>query len=631
MSAVAQYSSILFVGSGPYLDLAKNELRNARIQNLASAPSSPVSGQFYYDTGTNTLQVHNGTAFSTLIDGQTAQSKSGQLTLTGGLVVNTTGITGNKEINLTGTGASSVAGNFTSVINVSTGLTGATAASRYVGGTASAAPASGTFAVGDFVISQTGDIYVCTGAGTPGTWVRVGSYLLGATNTWTASNTYSNGIVANSAITGNGTINLTGTGAGSVGGTFTGTAIVASGLTGATSASRYVGATASAAPASGTFAVGDFAIGQNGSIFICTSAGSPGTWVTLASAGTIYYQTVQNASVSQTQRPRINFLAGTYTSKTVADNSGNTSTDITYDVVPANITPNMLGAATADWSMNTHKITNLLDPTSAQDAATKNYVDLMRQGIEYKDSVQAATTGALPNSPTYSNGTSGVGATLTAGSNVAFPSTLDGVTTALNMRVLVKDQASGLQNGIYVLSAVGSGAAPWVLTRATDNDSTTSTPPRMTAGDVVFVDAGTVNGGVLYAMNQTAAITMGSTAITYTAISGATTITAGAGLTATGNVYAVGAGTGISVAADTVSIDTTVVVRYFNAGTGPGTGATSWAITHGLGNRDVMVNVYDASTYATVQCDVVRTSTTVVTLNFDSTVSANALRAIIMG
>ena len=110
-----------------------------------------------------------------------------------------------------------------------------------------------------------------------------------------------------------------------------------------------------------------------------------------------------------------------------------------------------------------------------------------------------------------------------------------------------------------------------------------------------------------------------------------TSTQAGAGLTATGNVLAVGAGTGITVNANDVAVDTAVVVRKYIPGTGPASNATTWAITHSLGNRDVVVQVYDATTYAEVFCEIVRTSTSVVTLNFDSTVTANTLRAVVTG
>lgn len=134
---------------------------------------------------------------------------------------------------------------------VANALTGAIAASRYVGGTASGAPASGTFLVGDFVIDQTGGIYICTVAGTPGTWVKSGSSVstvFGRTGAVVATN-----------------------------GDYYG--VVASALTGATAASRYVGATASGAPVSGTFAAGDYVIDQTGKVYVCIAAGTPGTWV----------------------------------------------------------------------------------------------------------------------------------------------------------------------------------------------------------------------------------------------------------------------------------------------------------------------------------------------------------------
>jgi len=136
------------------------------------------------------------------------------------------------------------------------GLTGATASSRYVGATTSGAPTSGTFSKGDYVIDQTGTLWICTTAGTPGTWTQVSGGGGGAT---LGANTFT--------------------------GNQTAPAFVASGLTGATTASRYVGGTASGAPAIGTFAVGDFIIDQTAKIWVCTTAGSPGTWAQVGGGG----------------------------------------------------------------------------------------------------------------------------------------------------------------------------------------------------------------------------------------------------------------------------------------------------------------------------------------------------------
>lgn len=173
-----------------------------------------------------------------------------------------------------------------------TGLTGATAGGRFVGAVASpgAPPSSGTFSVGDFVVSQMGRILICVTGGSPGTWVDAASAASNIVTTDGAQSisgakTFTGGVIVNTVgITGNQTIALTGTGASSVGGTFASTAYAPSGLTGATTATRYVGGTASGAPASGTFVTGDFVVTQSGTIYVCTAGGTPGTWIQLAAS-----------------------------------------------------------------------------------------------------------------------------------------------------------------------------------------------------------------------------------------------------------------------------------------------------------------------------------------------------------
>jgi hypothetical protein len=174
-------------------------------------------------------------------------------------------------------------------------------------------------------------------------------------------------------------------------------------------------------------------------------------------------------------------------------------------------------------------ITGLPNPTNASDAATKAYVDATAQGLSVRNSVAAASNGALPNSPTYNNGSSGVGATLTAGSNGAL--TIDGYTASTNDRLLVKDQTAGLQNGIYTVTNTGSGSAPYVLTRATDANSSSN----LVSGIFTFVERGTTNSGAGFVLTTPNPITVGTTALTFTQFSGAGEITAGAGLTKSGN------------------------------------------------------------------------------------------------
>jgi len=148
------------------------------------------------------------------------------------------------------------------------------------------------------------------------------------------------------------------------------------------------------------------------------------------------------------------------------------------------------------------------DPTAALGVASKQYVDLVTAGVNYHAPVVAASVSNL--SANYNNGTSGVGATLTADTNRAF-STLDGQAVSAGQRILIKDQTSQLQNGIYTLTTVGSGAAPWVITRATDNDQT----PEIANGDVINVTGGTVNSGKTFVNSTTGDITIGTTNITF--------------------------------------------------------------------------------------------------------------------
>lgn len=132
-------------------------------------------------------------------------------------------------------------------------------------------------------------------------------------------------------------------------------------------------------------------------------------------------------------------------------------------------------------------VTGMPSPSNATDVANKAYVDSTASGLNILAASTLATAVVLPNSPTYSNGTLGVGATLTAGSNTTL--TVDGTAAPLNTVVLVKNQASAFQNGIYTVTTAGSGAAAWVLTRATYFDQAAE----MKAGSYTFISAGATN------------------------------------------------------------------------------------------------------------------------------------------
>ena len=214
-----------------------------------------------------------------------------------------------------------------------------------------------------------------------------------------------------------------------------------------------------------------------------------------------------------------------------------TYVNVTGDSMTGNLT--MTSGAT---------VTGIPTPVNSSDVANKAYVDASAQGLYVHGSVEAATTGAL-SGVTYNNGTAGVGATLTATTFGAL--NLDGYTSFVAgvTRVLVKDQASAAQNGIYVVTNAGSAGSAFVLTRATDADN--HTPDQVIPGSFVFVSEGTtqsntgwVQTGVGTGTND--AIVLGTDNVAFTQFSGAGTYTAGVGLNLSGTTFSVLLGAGIA-------------------------------------------------------------------------------------
>src|SRR6056300_934307 len=192
-------------------------------------------------------------------------------------------------------------------------------------------------------------------------------------------------------------------------------------------------------------------------------------------------------------------------------------------------------ASNLDINLTPHGTGTVIVPSGYEDRAgfttnslaNKAYVDQVAQGLDTKPSVRAATTADL--SATYSNGSSGVGATLTAGSNGAI--VIDGVSLSVDDRVLVKNQSTASQNGIYRVSTQGDGSTAFVLTRATPEDQ----PEELTGGSFVFVEEGTANANNGYVFTHTGQPTFGTTNLDVAQFSGAGQITAGAALSKTGN------------------------------------------------------------------------------------------------
>jgi hypothetical protein len=192
-----------------------------------------------------------------------------------------------------------------------------------------------------------------------------------------------------------------------------------------------------------------------------------------------------------------------------------------------------MAAPTSAVALNSQKITGLADPTNDQDAATKAYVDAARSGLDVKASVRAATTVAVLLASGLENG-----------------DTLDGVTLATGNRVLVKNQATGSENGIYVVQS--SGAA----VRASDFDGA----GEVSGGAFTFVEEGTDNADSGWVVTSNGAITVGTDAIAWSQFSGAGAITAGSGLTKSGTtINAIGTADRITANADSIDIASTYV------------------------------------------------------------------------
>lgn len=177
-------------------------------------------------------------------------------------------------------------------------------------------------------------------------------------------------------------------------------------------------------------------------------------------------------------------------------------------------------------------------PTSSTDIANKSYVDtIAAAGISYHAPVRVESP--TPLNATYNNGTSGVGATLTnAGTQAAL--VIDGITLSVNDRVLVYTQTNATQNGVYVVTDMGSVSTNWVLTRATDADSYAPNDPNaLGQGDGFYVTSGNTGAGELYVCNTVGTITFGTTNITFAQVSSAQIYSAGTGLTLTNTTFSI--------------------------------------------------------------------------------------------
>ncbi len=198
-----------------------------------------------------------------------------------------------------------------------------------------------------------------------------------------------------------------------------------------------------------------------------------------------------------------------------------------------------LGTSTANiTTANITSGTVSTTPTSGNDITNKTYVDtLAASGIHFHQPVMVESPTNL--NATYNNGTAGVGATLTnAGTQVEL--IIDGIFTSPGDRVLVYSQTNPIENGIYVVTVVGTVSTNWVLTRASDADTyVINSANGLSEGSTVFVQLGATGAGETYTCNTSGVITFGTTNITFAQISSAQIYSAGTGLSLSGTQFSI--------------------------------------------------------------------------------------------
>ena len=221
----------------------------------------------------------------------------------------------------------------------------------------------------------------------------------------------------------------------------------------------------------------------------------------------------------------------------------------------------------SDSSMNNFKITNVGEPINGQDVVTKNYADSLRAGLSVKDTVRVATTVNLIG--TYN--------TLVFTSTDLGAIVIDGITLALNDRVLVKNQTVATQNGIYYVSQVGDISTPYKLTRA--NDSNTSS--KVVEGMSTWIDEGTVNSDCRWVLITNSTIILDTTGLVFTKDFQSSDLIANGGITKSGNTISLTTGIATTGTYKSVTVDTN----------GRVTGGTNPSTIAGYGITDFASNV----------------------------------------
>jgi hypothetical protein len=471
-------TTILTIGGTGALELPEG--------STAQEPAGASAGAIRYNTTVPQLEYYNGSAWLPFGGSVTSVQASGGTT---GLTFSGGPITTSGTLTLSGT------------LGAANGGTGATAT-----------PTNGQILVGNgtnFVVATLGTgtgISTTVGAGTlqinntgvtsavAGTGIGVSS----ATGAVTFSNT---GVLSWSG----GTTGLLPSSATTGAVTLTGTLVVGNGGTGATTFT-----TDGVIYGNGTSALGVTAAGTTGQVLVGNTSAAP----------------------SWTNAPAIS--GANITTGTIPISA------LTFDTITIGTTPITLGGSATVFTGITSLtltgagiLTGVTTPVNPSDAVPLSYLQSVVNGLEWKEEAVAATTANLP--ATYNNGASGVGATLTnSGADAAF--SIDGWTPNVGDRVLIKNQTTQAQNGIYVVTTAGNGSTAWVLTRSTDANG--SGTPNDLNNATLYITNGTVNANSAWSQT-TANPTVGTSPIVFVQSAGAGSYTAGTGLTLTGNVFSI--------------------------------------------------------------------------------------------
>ena len=615
------------------INLNKNELQNARVQNLSSAPSSPVAGQIYFDTTYSVLYFYNGAEWIPASGStEVIQDLIGS-SLVGGVGLTSTynDTSGSTTLDLDNTavtngsyGAAAKTVSFTvdqqgrltaaSDQNIQIGTSQVTGLQEFIEDSVNTVIVAGEGI--DVAYDDTANTYTVSAEDASTSNKGVASFNSDDFNT-TDGHVELEDTVVKAITTDSGALTPSTHGISILGGE--GVDVTHSG-------------------ASITVAAEDATSSNKG------VASFDSTDFTVTSGNVILNAERVEDIVSNL------VLGGTGIDATYTDGAGTLSIDIDSTVTTNSgtqtLTNKTLGSSTslsANLDANSNKIINLSAPTSSTDAANKAYVDSVSQGLDVKQSVRVSTTTNVDLSTDLESG-----------------DVIDGVTLAEGNRVLVKHQTTGADNGLYVVQS--SGAA----VRADDANISSE----VTAGFFTFVEEGTLYGNTGWVLTTDNPITLGTTPLTFTQFSGTGTFTAGSGLTLNGTEFSVdvtpsstnaslintgGAvevklntsdglevtangvginnGTGFTFSSGALVFDTAngYGVRKISSSVGDGS-ATSYTVTHGLATRDVTIQIFDnSSPYAQVEADVEHTDSNTATIKFAVAPTTDQYRVVVVG